>query len=111
MSQWCPLRTPVPYHAFNPSILPLPHPPLPTQTYYSKVQRLFAWCKELETAGNMHMQAVQTLAVDVSAKWRKGVDVATKRKAALQDALTFHINLFEVCSHILHVYLHTLYGP
>ena len=54
----------------------------------------------------MHMQAVQTLAVDVSAKWRKGVDVATKRKAALQDALTFHINLFEVCSQIVHIYLH-----
>ena len=52
------------------------------------------------------MQAVQTLAVDVSAKWRKGVDVATKRKAALQDALTFHINLFEVCSQIVHIYLH-----
>ena len=46
----------------------------------------------------MHMQAVQTLAVDVSAKWRRGVDVATKRKSALQDTLTFHINLFEVCN-------------
>ena len=67
----------------------------------------------------MHMQAVQTLAVDVSAKWRKGVDVATKRKAALQDALTFHINLFEVCMQpictylfaYIHIYLHTLHGP
>ena len=104
------LSLPLPPSPSLPS-LPLPSPLLPLplpfsasllllQLYFSKVHRLFTWSKELETVGNMHMQVIQTLAVDVSAKWSKGVDVATKRKSALQDTLTFHINLFEVCTYV-----------
>ena len=68
----------------------------PLQLYFSKVQRLISWSQDLSKSSTVYRQLVQSSAVDVSAKWRKAVDVATNRKSFLQEALTFHVNLFEV---------------
>ena len=67
------------------------------QLYFSKVQKLISWSQDLGKSGTVYLQSVQSHAVDVSTKWRKAVEVATNRKNCLQEALTFHVKLFEVC--------------
>ena len=60
------------------------------------MSRLINWSKELEQQKNKHIVLIQATTVDVSAKWREAVDVATNRKGALPEALAFHVALFEV---------------